>query len=216
MWVKCCIFATQNKLNMLSSSQIKPVYKILLSPNTAFTPASAAAIVGVSEFTTPIDKILRYYSEQKVLRKLRRGIYVKPDYNPLEVAVRLYQPSYISLQYVLQRSGVIFLYDESITCVSYLSRETEIDGNNYTYSRIKESLFVHFKGIEQHRGYSLATPERAFLDLYYLFPRFYFDNPHILNKEKVKEILPIYNNRSLERRVCKLLRITDYKRTTDE
>ena len=216
MWVEYCIFATQNKFNMLSSSQIKPIYKILLSPNTAFTPASAAAIVGVTEFTTPIDKILRYYAEQKVLRKLRKGIYVKPDYNPLEVAVMLYQLSYISLQYVLQRSGVIFQYDESITCVSYLSREVAIDGNRYIYNRIKENLFVHFEGIEQHRGYCIATPERAFLDLYYLFPRFYFDNPHALDKDKVKEILPIYNNRNLERRVCKLLGITDYKQTTDE
>ena len=28
MWVKGCIFATQNKFNTLSSSQIKPIEKI--------------------------------------------------------------------------------------------------------------------------------------------------------------------------------------------
>ena len=41
--------------------------------------------------------------------------------------------------------------------------------------------------------------------MYYLYPQFYFDYPDILNIEKVLEILPIYKNKSLEKRVKKLL-----------
>lgn len=196
---------------MLTNSQIKPIYKLLLSNNTAFTVASANVVVGVRETTTPIDKILSYYSKQGVLRNIRKGIYVKPEYDPREVAVMLSSPSYISLQYVLQRSGVIFQYDDTITCVSYLSKQIEVDGNLFSYSRIKPEIILNNTGVERGTTFDIATPERAFLDMYYLYPRFYFDYPDILDKEKVKEILPIYKNKRLENRVCKLLNIIDYE-----
>lgn len=196
---------------MLIGSNIKPIYKLLLANQTAFTVGNASAIIGVRNETTSVDKIMNYYAKKGVLRNIRKGVYVKPEYDPREVAVMLYPPSYISLQYVLQRSGVIFQYDEVITCVSYLSREIEVDGHRFQYSRIKPEIILDFTGVERGRVFDIATPERAFLDMYYLYPRFYFDYVDILNKEKVKEILPIYNNRSLEKRVCKLLEITDYE-----
>lgn len=194
---------------MLTSSNLKPIYQILLSDYTAFSVPRASMLVGNSDM--PIDKVLRYYSQQGVLRNIRKGIYVKPEYAPEEVATMLYPPCYISLQYVLQRSGVIFQYDEAITCVSYVTREIEVDGHTFKYSRINPEIILNYAGVEQKGTFDMATPERAFLDMYYLYPRFYFDYPDILNREKVKEILPIYKNKSLERRVCKLLNIRDYE-----
>lgn len=195
---------------MLFNSQIKPIYRLLLSDHTAFSTKNASLLMGGREATTPIDKFLSYYAKQGVLRNIRKGIYVKPDYDPREVASMLYPPCYISLQYVLQRSGVIFQYDEAISCISYLSKEVEVDGHRLTYSRMKSEIMSDFRGLIQGKKYWIATPERAFLDMYYLNPRFYFDYPDILDKEKVKELLPIYQNKSLEKRVCKLLNITDY------
>lgn len=195
---------------MLFSPQTRPIYKLLLSKQSAFTPGNASALIGVRDATTPIDKVLNYYAKQGLLRNIRKGIYVKPDYDPREVAVMLYPPCYISLQYVLLRSGVIFQYDETITCVSYLSREVEVDGKTFSYSRIKPEIILNPTGIEKGGVFDIASPERAFLDMYYLYPKFYFDYPDILDKEKVKEILPIYNNKNLEKRVCKLLNIKDY------
>lgn len=196
---------------MLTNSQIKPIYKLLLSESTAFTVASANVIVGVREATTPMDKVLSYYSKQGVLKNIRKGVYVKPQYDPREVAVMLSPPCYISLQYVLQRSGVVFQYDDTITCVSYLSKKIEVDGNVFSYSRIKPEIILNDAGIERGNTFDIATPERAFLDMYYLYPRFYFDYPDILNRDKIKEILPIYKNKRLEKRVCKLLSIKDYE-----
>lgn len=152
---------------MLFNSKVKPVHKLLLSDYTAFTPPSKAnLIVGEREETTPIDKMLRYYTQQGVLQNIRKGVYVKPQYSPLEVAVMLYPPCYTSLQYVLQRSGVIFQYDDAITCVSYLSKEIEVDGNTFQYNRIKPEIILNYTGIEQGKAFDIATPERAFLDLY--------------------------------------------------
>lgn len=196
---------------MLISSRIKPIYKILLDERTAFTVASANIIAGVREETTPMDKVLNYYAKQGVLKNIRKGVYTKPKYDPREVACLLYPPCYLSLQYVLLRSGVVFQYDEALTCVSYLSREIEVDGNRFVYSRISPEIILNLKGVEVDNNFNIATPERAFLDMYYLYPNFYFDYPDILDKEKVKAILPIYKNKSLEERVCKLLNILDYE-----
>jgi len=77
-----------------------------------------------------------YYIETGRLRSPRKGIYVKPGYNPLELANVLYTPSYISLEYVLQQEGVIFQYDARLTSISYLSREVIIDEKKYSYRRI--------------------------------------------------------------------------------
>lgn len=196
---------------MLISSQIKPIYKILLNKSTAFNLGSASMVAGERDSKTSISKLLNYYAKQGVLRNIRKGIYVKPEYDPREVATMLYPPCYVSLQYVLLRSGVIFQYDEAITCVSYLSREIEVDGNTFRYSRMKPQILMNWKGIERGDRVWTATPERAFLDLYYLYPNFYFDYPDILDKEKVKALLPIYKNKNLETRVCELLNITDYE-----
>lgn len=196
---------------MLTSLQIKPIYQLLLDESTAFTPASAGVVVGTREGGMPMDKLLNYYAKQGVLRNIRKGVYVKPKYDPREVACMLYPPCYLSLQYVLQRSGVIFQYDETFTCISYLSREIEVDGHRFTYSRLNPEIIINQTGMICGNTFWEATPERAFLDMYHLYPNFYFDYPDILDKDLVKRILPIYRNKSLVKRVCQLLNITDYE-----
>jgi len=52
---------------------------------------------------------------------IRKGIYAKEDYKSEELACLLYTPTYISLGYVLQRSGITFQYDSAITNISYLN-----------------------------------------------------------------------------------------------
>lgn len=148
-----------------------------------------------------------YYVKTNRLLKLRRNIYAKPDYNPLELANILFTPSYISLEYVLQQAGVIFQYDARYTSVSYLSREVEIDGNTYNYRRIKEEIIVNTKGIARNKGqFNIATPERALLDTLYLNKDFYFDNLHAINSKLIKQIAPIYQSLALEKRVTELFK----------
>jgi len=52
----------------------------------------------------------------------RKGIYAKSGFSKEELACILYTPAYISLEYVLQKAGVVFQYDPALTAVSYLSR----------------------------------------------------------------------------------------------
>jgi hypothetical protein len=153
-----------------------------------------------------LSERLRYYVQTDRLLNPRKGIYAKPDYNPLELANILYTPSYVSLEYVLGQAGVVFQFDSRITSVGYLSRELEIDGRTYNYRRIKEEIIIDTTGIERKGNVNIATPERAFLDTLYLNKEFYFDNLNSLDRRQINKILPAYCSAALEKRVAKLLK----------
>lgn len=135
----------------------------------------------------------------------RKGIYAKQGYDEKELACLLYTPSYISLEYVLQRSGIIFQYSDEITSIGNLSRILEIDGKVYRYRKIKGDILIDTSGIIREGNVNIASPERAFLDTLYLDGNYYFDNPSSLNKEKVLSLLPLYNSKTLVLRVSKIL-----------
>ncbi|NDA63155.1 MAG: hypothetical protein EBX50_14110 [Chitinophagia bacterium] len=152
-----------------------------------------------------LSERMSYYVKTGRLYSLRRGVYAKPNYNPLELANMLFTPSYVSLEYVLQQAGVIFQYDSRITCISYLSRDTQIDGKTYSYRRIKEEIVLNPKGVIQNdAGYSIATAERAFLDLLYLNKDFYVDNLMGLNQALIEELVAVYQSKAVEIRISKL------------
>ena len=124
------------------------------------------------------------------------------------MACSLFRPSYISLEYVLQRAGVVFQWGDSVTCVSYLSRAVEVDGKQYQYRKISPELWIGMESIEQRDNVAIATPERAFLDMVYLSAgNCYFDNLHPLSKTKVKQLLPLYQSKVLTERAAELLNL---------
>ena len=88
--------------------------------------------------------------------------------------------------------------------MSYLTRETEVDGQTFRYRKIKGEILTNTDGIILNKdNINIATPERAFLDILYLNKRFYFDNLHALNKQKIAELLPLYNSQTLVKTVNK-------------
>lgn len=150
------------------------------------------------------QKLFRYAKSGKI-HNLRRGIYAKDiNYDRYELASRIFTPSYISFETVLLKSGVIFQLYNQIFVASYLSREVMIDGQKYTFRKIKDSILTNKTGIEIKNGYFIASCERAFLDTVYLNKDYYFDNLRNLNWTKVYEILPIYGgNRRMLTKVKK-------------
>ena len=187
---------------MFGSQNNNMLYKILNDSRTVFTLPDIAMLAGESNFESVNDKI-NYYVKTNRLNRPRKGIYTKSNYNPLELACKLYTPSYISLEYVLQQTGIIFQYGSTITAVSYLSRKLSIDNNAYSYRKIKNEIIVDTTGINQVNNVNIASPERAFLDTLYLNSNYYFDNLSVRNKERVAELLPVYGSKALEVRVKK-------------
>ena len=190
------------------SSQINLLQTILNSSRTVFTIQSLMMMSGLQD-SKKITKSMHYYATEGKVLNLRRGIYAKLRYEVQEMACVMYRPSYISMEYVLQRAGVVFQWDESITCVSYLSRTVEVEGRVYRYRKINPELWIGMEGIEQRENIAMAVPERAFLDMMYLSAgNCFFDNLRPLSVKRIRELLPLYRSASLNERVAKLLNIT--------
>jgi hypothetical protein len=192
---------SQNKETLLS------IYK---DKRSVVTLANVAMLTGETDFAS-LNSKLNYYVRSGKLYRPRKGMYVKEGYKPEELCCLLYTPSYISLEYVLQRAGVVFQYDERITAVSYLSRTIEIEERTYSYRKIKGEILAQTIGIRQIGEVNMATPERAFLDILYLDKNYYFDNLNALDKGFISKLLPIYGSQTLNSKVEKIMKDGQYK-----
>jgi hypothetical protein len=191
---------------MNSSPNIKNniILSIFQDVKTVFRLRDIALLVGEKDFES-LNKKLNYYVRTGKLLNPRKGIYAKSNYSSEELACVLYTPSYISLEYVLQKTGVLFQFDSRITSISYLSRSVEIEDKTFIYRKIKGEIIANTKGItRQFDQVNIASGERAFLDLLYLNKNYYFDNLNPLDKTKVYDLLPIYMSKALTARVKKL------------
>jgi len=179
--------------------------EIYKSPRTVFGLRDIGMLVGERRADN-LKARVNYYVSKGVIRAVRRGVYVKDPYSVEELAGRIYTPSYISLESVLRRAGVVFQYSSVTTAVSYLSRSIVVDGNELAYRKIKNDVLVNTRGVTREGNVSIATPERAFLDRLYLSKDFYFDNTDVLDRDTVEELLDIYGCAALEARVRRVFR----------
>lgn len=123
------------------------------------------------------NNLSRWVSKGYLIR-LRQGYYAFPDYKnktdyALYFANRMYRPSYISLHTALAFYGMIPEGVVQITSVTTL--KTASFANNfgeYAYKNVKESLMFGYelKPMADNRTILFASPEKALLDLLYLFP----------------------------------------------
>lgn len=144
---------------------------------------------------------LHYFAKAGKLKNPRRGLYTKNEYEAMELANKIFTPSYISFETVLLKEGIVFQYYETIFVASYLSRSIIVDGHKISYRQIGDPALSNTSGIEEKNGYFIATKERAFLDAVFLYKNYYFDNLGKLDWKKAFGLLPIYDNKALEKRV---------------
>lgn len=173
------------------------ILKIYKAKNTVFTTKEISLIWRETNLSLVKSRIF-YYVKKGKLYHLRRGIYAKDkNYDRFELATKIFKPSYISLESVLQREGIIFQYYKSISVVSYLSREFVCDGQKYIFHKIKSPALFNDVGLEKKENYFIASKERAFLDALYLYKNYHFDNLKSLDWQKCFEIASIYKNKTL-------------------
>ncbi|PIR62368.1 MAG: hypothetical protein COU65_03810 [Candidatus Pacebacteria bacterium CG10_big_fil_rev_8_21_14_0_10_42_12] len=177
---------------------------ILRSKKTVFTFKDI--IMLWEESNTNAAKVrLNYYVKNGDLLRLRRGVYVKDKkYNKLELATRIFTPSYISFETVLAREGVIFQYQTNINVASYLTRKITVDNENYIYKKMKDTTLLNTAGIEQGSRLTIASKERAFLDTLYSNVDYYFDNLKSIDWGMVFSLLAMYENKRMAKIVNQL------------
>ncbi len=180
--------------------KLEPNYavRIYSSPATVFTANQLALMFGETD-SGRLKSRLHYYVRKGVLLNLRRGIYAKPDYSREELATKIYTPSYISLETVLLKEGVIFQYYETIFAVSYLTRAIQVGNQGIQYRRIAPEILGDPRGLINRGNYTAATKERAFMDAVYLYKDYYFDNLSRLDRQALEELFPVYPTRTVAR-----------------
>lgn len=176
--------------------------EILLRSNKTVFSSKEIALLWREQGNVNFRSRLSYYVKMGKLIRLRHGIYAKDkNYNRLELATKIYTPSYISFETVLTRSGISFQYYDKIFVSSYISREIIVDKQKIEFVGVKKDILINTIGIEHKNGFYIAGPERAFLDRIYVSKDYHFDHLDVLNWKKVFEILPMYHNKRMEKKV---------------
>ena len=178
------------------------IAKLYKSPKTILTTKDIALIWGETNIVNLTSKI-KYYAKEGALIRLTRGVFAKDKkYAVKELVTSIYTPSYISFETVLREAGMIFQHQASTFVAAPFPATKKIDGHLITFRKLKDGVLYSGQGVKNEKNYSIATPERAFLDTIYLSPKFYFDNLRQLDWERCSELVNIYGNKQLTKRLA--------------
>jgi len=116
--------------------------------------------------------------EKGLLLKLRNGYYTFPEYKTKSdfayyIANRIYRPSYVSLHAALAFYGMIPESIVQITSVTSLKTSAFTNAfGEFSYKSVRPDLIFGYDVKPMSEGHSLliAKPEKALLDLLYLYP----------------------------------------------
>jgi len=131
--------------------------------------------------------------QKDYLVRLRQGYYAFPEYREsaefvFYFANIIYKPSYISLHTALSFYGIIPEAVPQITCVTSLKTITfSNDFGEYSYKNIKPDMMFGFdlREMEGGRRIMFATPEKALIDLLYLYP--FYNTEHDIKELRLDE-----------------------------
>ena len=138
--------------------------------------------------------------------KLRNGLYALKTDPPheLEIANRIYRPSYVSFEYALAYYRFIPETVYTVTsATTKITREFTVQGKNYEYSRIKKQAYTGYRLIREGQVKILmAVPEKALVDYcYFIDLKLKSLNERLrVNKVNAKEVLRyarLFNRESL-------------------
>ncbi|HNU81696.1 MAG TPA: hypothetical protein PKK65_03090 [bacterium] len=177
------------------------ILNILKSNNTVFSFKEILLASGESNPALLRRRIYSYIKNGQ-LYSIRRGLYAKDkNYNKLELATKIFIPAYVSFETVLAEAGVTFQHYSQIFVASYQTKEIDCDGQIFSFKKLKTNVLNNNSGIENKGFYSVASKERAFLDIVYLNKDYHFDNLSPLAWDKVFSILPMYGNKRMAQKV---------------
>ncbi len=187
---------------------MKNILKLMNLEKTVFTTADLMIAWGIENKKVLWVNISRAL-KKGYLRAVSRGIYhlSQRDVNIFELAGKINKNSYISFETVLAENGVIYQwYGEVMSATWGISKVIKNKYGKFKYYHLPENVILNRLGIINKGNYFMASPERAFCDKVYKNGLGYFDDLSGLDKNKLKEISKIYNNKRLEndiKKICK-------------
>lgn len=166
------------------------------SKNTVFTVNELSNIIEHDSDSSLRLKISNY-AKKWYIERITKWLYALPnrEVNAFELANKIYSPSYISFFSALYHYGIIFQADSSNVFLAYKKswiKKIEKLNLEISLKNLKQGILLNTDWLIFKWNYTIASPERAFLDTIYLYSNIYFDNIDQLNTEEIKRLIPIY------------------------
>ncbi len=195
-----------NYYQMSSNSEIKN--KDIIERKPYFTKQELSFLL--EKQGRNLDKKLSRLLKTNYLLRLKNGLYTTNLYAMLHkasfseyTANMLYYPSYLSLEYVLQKEGLI---PEAVYQYTSISAKTSRVYQNqlgvFTYKKIKDSLFIGYIEVIFHEYYriKIATKAKALFDYFYLKPMRNIESKQLIDDLRIQwEIFNEHDWKEFER-----------------
>lgn len=163
-----------------------------------FTAEQAGRILGSSHVNISLSR----WEKRGEISRLKRGLYVVAN-KPVDeqvIANYLYQPSYVSMETVLNQAGIIPDVSSVVTSVvTGKPRKFDTEMGNFAYSKVSRELFFGYELVNDVKSGQLmkvARPEKALLDYMYVRRVRRLDDTRIewgnLRKTVLREMANIY------------------------
>ena len=163
------------------------------------------------------DYQFNLWTKKGYLLKIKKGLYVfardTDKIPPQEIALLLYEPSYLSMETALAWYGFIpeMVYAHT-SVTAKINRTFDNTYGRFIYRHIKSELFWGYTEIKTTYGrYLMAEPEKALLDYLYLnlariktendFENYRFNAEQIrehVNENKLRQYLKAYGVKKLD------------------
>ncbi|HFC76930.1 MAG TPA: hypothetical protein ENJ27_01735 [Candidatus Moranbacteria bacterium] len=189
------------------SNITKKLLKLTSSEKTVFTTGDLRLFWNIENKDVLKTTIFRAV-EKGYLVNIRRGLYRLNEVkiNEFELAGKLKKNSYISFETVLAQVGVIFQWYDEIFSASDRGALIKNKYGKFRYRKLPKRILADRTGIVNKGNYFIATPERAFCDKIYKDGLSYFDDTTELDREELKKISKIYNNKRVVKDVKKVIK----------
>lgn len=190
-------------VNYYSIKQTKRLQKLFNEGKNVYSADELKSIWGLSGNT--FRQTVKRMVDKELLIRLAKGVYATTkDFDKFELANTLVTPSYVSVNSALVYFDVAFQVLTTVNSVATYSYSREVGKTTYKYFTIKDKIFFDTVGLKQKNNITIATPERAICDAFYLDVLVNIDNPDQLNKQNFTDIKEIYPD-TVKKKVNKLV-----------
>ena len=180
---------------------IQQIEKFSAAQKGVFTFADLSNLISATSVLQK-NRIISRLVKEGILYNIKRGIYSTSKPDLWFLACLLKKDSYISLDTVLAKNGLIGTFPQYSLSLVYPGRKIILKTPlaNFTYYSVQQDLLFGFE--QKIPGLWVADSEKAYLDLLYAYTkgtRFVIDplqevNTNLLNKKKLFQYLKKYKN----------------------
>ncbi len=166
--------------------------KILLQTDQRVFKTSDLALLWDIQNRNTLIKTIQRYTERGILFRIYRGLYSTlpvGDLDKYELACAIGGPfSYVSAETILVKHGIILQDIKKVTLFGKKQKEVTLGDTTYLCRYLNDNFLLNRSGINDSKGYSIATVQRALADIRYINPKFFVDNDISIDEKEVNNL----------------------------